>query len=126
MANMFKVWDTEDGETEDDMFVRVLYFYDIDPVITTADNLLVRPTPAASVPQEILDLGLVTADELEAMDAGTLLGKLGRPVRAKRSDKLGAIAARVTKAYLDERDDVLRELRQRYRHTGRSTIVEVP
>jgi hypothetical protein len=81
----------------------VLFLYPVDPpVILNGQAYPLTPArgPRASLPADIIAYGLLTTEELDELDAGTLAYQIPRPVEQKPDETLPQILARVRRAYV--------------------------
>jgi hypothetical protein len=106
-----------------------VYFIDpIDPVITSATGVLIKPSPSDSIPDAHEALLLFTDPEKAQFDAGTSMFTLTPGIRLTDAEvadpQLAAVKVRAMYAFVDERGRTRPEaMRARYSDVGRRLSV---
>ena len=90
-----------------------IFFYNVDPVITTAGPRVIIPTPFDTMPADIQDAGLLQPEEIDALNNGT---RAFDPFRFKKvpGEINQAALARLVTRYSVDKDKFIATLRKRF------------
>jgi len=96
-----------------------IFLHPLTPRLRTDGGVVIVPTPSQNLPGEVLAQQLIPQAQITDIDAGALAWE-EMTVRVTAADlqSLPAIVPKLKIAY--QASDLVRELRRRYKHTGKA------